>query len=83
MGLTEEDVKRIIAEQEKPRSHNNDMIQWAVRAAFEEAWRLAGGDPARSDPNLHPVGWRAAWMSSNARNLLVKNGLISGEDTYK
>ena len=86
MALTEEDVHRIMDEriaQAQQSQINPETVQWLVRSAFEEAWRMAGGDPALSPHDAPPVGWRAAWMDSIARNVLVRNGMISGEDSYK
>lgn len=84
--MTEEDIKRIIDEklaENKQQGFAPQKVQWLVRAAFEEAWRAAGGDPAKSPHDAEPVGWRAAWMKSTARNILVRNGIISGQDTYR
>lgn len=84
MSLTEEDVKRII-QQNQPKSSgiDPDQVQWFVRSAFEEGWRMAGGDPATSPHFKDPVGWRAAWMKSSARSILTRNGMISGKDSWK
>lgn len=58
-------------------------LQFEVRRAFEEGWRLAGGDP-RSSPYDQPnVGWRAAWVNSQARKFLVDNGIITGLVKWK
>lgn len=86
MALTEEDVHRIMDERlaaAQQSQINPETVQWLVRSAFEEAWRLAGGDPVASPHDEPPAGWRAAWMNSQARNVLVRNGMISGEDSYK
>lgn len=82
MSMTEEDVRRIIAESNKSKIDPN-AVQWLVRSAFEEAWRMAGGDPVSSHHAEEPKGWRIAWMNSDARRVLVRNGMISGEDSYK
>lgn len=86
--MTEEDVKRIIAEhafspRHEQRGLDPQTVQWLVRSAFEEAWRAAGGDPALSHHDATPIGWRLAWMQSNAREVLRRHGMISGQDTYK
>lgn len=84
--MTEEDIKRIIDEKlsvERAKGFDPQRVQWLVRSAFEEAWRAAGGDPAQSPHDAEPVGWRAAWMRSTARNILVRNGIISGQDSYR
>ena len=86
MALTEDDVRRILDErlaQSQQSQINPETVQWLVRSAFEEAWRLAGGDPSPSPHDEPPAGWRLAWMNSQARNVLVRNGMISGEDSYK
>lgn len=86
MALTEEDVHRImderIAQSQGPQI-NPETVQWLVRSAFEEAWRLAGGDPISSQHDEPAVGWRAAWLNSQSRDVLVRNGMISGGDSYK
>lgn len=84
--MTEEDIKRIIDEKlsaERAKSFDPERVQWLVRSSFEEAWRIAGGDPAQSPHDQTPVGWRAAWMKSNARSILVRSGIISGQDNYR
>lgn len=83
MTLTEEDVKRIIAENTKPSNINPDVVQWLVRSSFEEGWRAAGGSQERSPHDQEPRGWRLAWMNSKARDVLVRNGMISGKDAWK
>lgn len=60
-----------------------NLVQWSHRAGYEEAWRKAGGDPERSNHNDEPVGWRAEWMKSETRAVLIRNGLLTGEDRYK
>ena len=78
--MTEDDVRAMIAES---MDQHRGMTQWLVRAAFEEAWKMSGGDPVQSSHDQEPVGWRAAWMKSAARNMLVRNNMISGGDTWK
>lgn len=80
MSMTEEDVKRLVAE---GLQGNRDMTQWLVRAAYEEAWRAAGGSQEQSPHNELPKGWRDSWMKSSVRNILVRNGMISGGDAWK
>ena len=58
-------------------------LQYEVRAAYEEAWRDAGGDPVRSPADQEPKGWREAWMKSCARAFLVANGINTGKVTWK
>lgn len=53
------------------------------RAAFEEGWRAAGGDPIRSPAEQEPVGWRLAWINSAARRFLVANGINTGRVKWK
>ena len=83
--MNEEDIKRMIAEHltDKTRGLSHDTVQWLVRSAYEEGWRAGGGDPAVSHHAEAPVGWRAAWMGSESRNTLMRNGMISGKDAYK
>ena len=83
MSLTEEDVKRIIADQSQARTMTGDTVQWLVRSAYEEGWRAAGGDTTRSPHTESPKGWRLAWLASTVRDTLVRNGMISGKDSYK
>lgn len=82
MSLTEEDVRRIISESHAPKIDPN-AVQWLVRSAYEEAWRAAGGDPSQSHHADEPKGWRLAWLGSKVRSVLIRNGMISGEDSYK
>lgn len=60
-----------------------NLVQWSHRAAFEDGWRKAGGNPTPSDHRGDPIGWRLAWMQSDTRATLIRNGLLSGQDTYK
>lgn len=59
------------------------MMQHKLRAAFEEGWRAAGGDPVQSPWNQEPRGWRAAWIKSETRQWLVAAGILSGEETWR
>ncbi len=58
-------------------------LQFEIRAAYEEGWRAAGGDPVRSPSAQEPVGWRLAWMNSKARAFLVANGINTGKVHWK
>lgn len=58
-------------------------LQYAIRAAYEEGWRDAGGDPVRSPHEEELRGWRAAWMKSKARVFLVANGINTGRVNWK
>ena len=78
--MTEDDVKKIIGDALDER---RGQVQWAVRAAYEEGWRDGGGDPVKSPHNEPPKGWRASWLGSSARAMLVRNGMISGDDGWK
>jgi len=60
-----------------------NRLQYEIRAAYEEGWRDAGGDPVRSTYEDDPVGWRAAWMKSKAREFLVANGINTGRMKWK
>lgn len=60
-----------------------NLVQWSHRAAYEEAWRKAGGDPVKSDHRGEPVGWRKSWLESDARAVMLRNGLITGAETWK
>lgn len=83
--MTEDDVRRIIGETltEQPRGLDPQSVQWLVRSAYEEGWREAGGDDAVSHHSQAPTGWRSAWMLSKARSILKRQGMITGEDSYK
>ena len=59
------------------------LLQFEIRAAYEEGWRDGGGDPIRSPADEFPKGWRAAWMVSKARAFLVANGINTGKVTWK
>ena len=78
--MTPEEVRAMIQEE---LGQKNETIQWIVRSAFEEGWRLGGGSPERSPHYEQPKGWRLAWMNSQARNILVRNGMISGSEEWK
>lgn len=58
-------------------------LQYEIRAAFEEGWRAAGGDPIRSPAGQVAVGWRRAWIESTARAFLVANGINPGNVSWK
>lgn len=58
-------------------------LQYQVRAAYEEGWRAAGGDPIRSAHMEEPKGWRLAWLHSKAREFLVDNGINTSRVTWK
>lgn len=83
--MTEDDVRRIIGETltERQQTIDPNTVQWLVRSAYEEGWREAGGDDSVSHHSQSPTGWRSAWMLSKARELLRRQGMISGEDSYK
>jgi len=58
-------------------------LQYEIRAAYEEGWRDGGGDPLRSSYDREPVGWRAKWLTSQARAFLVANGIQTGLVKWK
>jgi len=58
-------------------------LQYEIRAAYEEGWRDGGGDPIRSPSEQEPVGWRKAWMGSQARGFLIANGINTGKVSWK
>lgn len=60
-----------------------NLVQWSHRTAYEESWRKSGGDAARSSHRDDPKGWRKSWMESDSRAVMVRNGLISGADSWK
>ncbi|MGZ7254024.1 hypothetical protein ACXWO5_10435, partial [Streptococcus pyogenes] len=78
-------VRRIIGETltEQSRGLDPQSVQWLVRSAYEEGWREAGGDDAVSHHSEAPKGWRSSWMMSKSRSILKRQGMISGEDSYK
>lgn len=78
--MTPEEVKAMIQEE---LDQKNETIQWMVRSAFEEGFRSGSGSTERSPHYEPPKGWRHAWMNSQARNILVRNGMVTGEDEYK
>lgn len=83
--MTEDDIRRIVAETltERQPSLDPQSVQWLVRNAYEEGWREAGGDDSVSHHSQPAVGWRSAWMLSKARSILKRQGMITGEDSYK
>lgn len=84
MSLTPDDVRALIAEHLTERNTiDPQSVQWMVRSAYEEGWRQAGGDPAVSHHSEAAVGWRAAWMQSKARSILIRQGLITGGESWK
>lgn len=78
--MTEEDVKRLIGD---ALNGQRGQVQWMVRAAYEEGWRDAGGSNEKSRHDEPARGWRKAWLESSARNMLVRNGLISGDESWR
>jgi len=50
---------------------NLDVVQWMIRAAFEEG-----------SMSNHET-WRDDWMKSKMRAMMIKSGLVSGKDGYK
>lgn len=76
----EEVVIRPLGEAQERAFYEKDPIvqrmQYEIRAAYEEAWRAAGGDPVQSPHTQEPKGWRLAWMGSRARKFLINNGII-------
>lgn len=57
----------------KHKQNAQDMA-WLVRAAFETAWRDAGGSDGQ---------WRDAWKNSKPRETLVAMGYIKEGDGYR
>lgn len=74
-----EPIKRIDYE----RDPIFQRLQYEVRAAFEEGWKAAGGDPVRSPHMEEPKGWRLAWVNSRARKFLVANGINTSRVSWK
>lgn len=62
---------------------STDIVQWAVRNAFEEGYRAAVGDRGVSIINAEKGKWFDAWARSKSREMLVLNGIIDEEVTYK
>lgn len=53
-----------------------NRIQWEIRAAFERGYRAA-------NPETKTKDWKDAWLKSESRAFLVRNGLITGGEGYK
>lgn len=78
MSLTEEDVRRIIGEHMATPRHDEvaaarNFAQWAVRAAYEECWNTLKAEGS----------YLESWKASTMREILVRQGFISGEDDYR
>lgn len=80
--MTPEEVKAMIQEELGQRIDPN-TVQWLARSAFEEGYRLGSGSTERSPHYEEPKGWRLSWMNSQARNILVRNGMLSGSEEWK
>lgn len=82
--MTEEDIKRAEGSyQPRTMTVDPEIVQWFMRSSYEEGWRDAGGDPIRSHHADEPKGWRLGWLNSKTREALIRQGLISGQDSYR
>lgn len=83
--MTEEDVKRIFKDMQTEKTGPFDLSQWQwlVRAAYYAGWVDSGGDDTASPHNEPPRGWRAGWIASTPRDILLRNGVIRGDEGYK
>lgn len=62
---------------------STDVVQWAVRSAFEEGYLMANGERGVSSINPEKGKWFDYWCASKARAILVSNGIISGKDGFR
>lgn len=83
--MTPEEIKELIRKEmaQESRALQPEFVQWIARAAFEAGWRAGGGDPVESHHSEEAKGWRAAWMESAQRDVLVRQGIISGQDRWR
>lgn len=84
--MTPEQVQEMIQaalSEQSVRALQPDFVQWLVRASFEAGWRAAGGDDVHSHHSEPAKGWRGAWLQSEQRAILVRQGIISGQDTWR
>lgn len=70
-------------EMNKVTKVNTDVVQWAVRSAYEEGYRAACGERGVSRFNPDKGQWFDHWITSKTRAMLIENGVISGEEGYK
>lgn len=83
--MTPDEVKQLIQGElgTTNRALTADFVQWLARSAFEAGWRAGGGDPVESPHTETARGWRSAWLSSEPRSILVRNGIISGSEGWR
>lgn len=62
---------------------NTDVVQWVVRNAFEQGFRASNPYPLKSQVNPNYDAWFDAWLKSDARAMLVANGIIGEEDGFR
>lgn len=61
---------------------NVNIAQYFMRQSFEEGFRSAGGSGI-SETNPNKGKWFDYWMTSQTREILVANGVISGDDNWR
>lgn len=62
---------------------NTDIVQWLIRSAYEEGYNAATSDRGVSGINPSKGKWFDLWHNSQARKMLIANGVISGDDYYR
>lgn len=62
---------------------STDIVQWLVRNSFEEAFIAANPYQGQSKANPKYGAWFDAWLESEARAMLVANGVISGSEDWR
>lgn len=59
------------------------VAQYFMRQAFEEGYRAANGGDGRSKINPDKGQWFDHWVTSQTRAVLVANGLIDKDVTFR
>lgn len=76
-------------EHDEPKTHGRitkidvGIAQYLMRQAYEEGFRSAGGGRGVSKINPNKGAWFDGWVVSQTRAMLVANGIIDQEVTYK
>ena len=81
--ITQDDIDAMASPPVRMTKVNVQVMQWAVRNAYEEGYRAAGGDRGASDMNPEKGKWFDLWVNSRARKLLIQNGIISGMEDFR
>lgn len=71
--ITQNDNDEVAQPAAKLTKVSVDHVQWVARLGFEDGFKASGADG----------NWFDAWAVSKTRQLLVDNGMIEKEVTYR